>query len=220
MKKLFALVVLLTACNAFALDVGDISSFMDSDATVLSKEIKNTTDSGRFINIAIKRISSPLADGKIIPMESPDEMLLTPSSILIPSQSTEVVRFFYKGPTDDKERYYRIFWQDQLLSDKQQDSAKKLAIATASARISTILVVAPRTPHYQYQYHAGEISNTGNVTLKVIAYGVCINHAEKNDCKEDYYVMPGKKRHFTHVDVNNEKGHVAFWQADQFVPVK
>lgn len=220
MKTLLGLVMLMLTCSAYALDVGDISSFIYSDSSMVSKEIKNTTDNGRFINIAIQRISSPLEGGHEIKMDSPDEMLLSPASMLLPSQSTEVIRFFYKGPRDDKERYYRIFWQDQLLSDKHQDSSKKIAIATATARISTLLIVSPRHADYQYNYKSGVMYNTGNATLKIIAYGLCADKTGKNDCKENYYLMPGKNRVFTHVNVNDEKGHVAVWEAEQFVPVK
>ena len=44
---------------ALALDVGEISAFMHGDSARLSKEIKNTTDSGRLVTIKIERISSP-----------------------------------------------------------------------------------------------------------------------------------------------------------------
>ncbi len=76
-------------------------------------------------------------------MDKPDEVLLTPASLLLPAQASDVIRFFYKGPADDKERYYRIVWFDQALSDAQRDNANRSAVATASARIGTILVVAP-----------------------------------------------------------------------------
>ena len=98
---------------ALALDVGDISSFMNSGSSVLSKEIKNTTESGRLINIHIERLSSPLEGASVIPMEVQGEVLLTPASLLLPAQSSDAIRFFYKGPADDKERYYRIVWFDQ-----------------------------------------------------------------------------------------------------------
>ena len=52
--------------------------------------------------------------------------------------ASDVIRFFYKGPADDKERYYRIVWFDQALSDAQRDNANRSAVATASARIGTI----------------------------------------------------------------------------------
>ena len=47
-KHILAIGLLLsTMTPALALDVGDISSFMNSGSSTLSKEIKNTTDSGR-----------------------------------------------------------------------------------------------------------------------------------------------------------------------------
>ena len=90
---------------------------MNSGSSTLSKTIKNSTDSGRLINIHLERLSSPLDGGQVIPMDKPDEVLLTPASLLLPAQASDVIRFFYKGPADDKERYYRIVWFDQALSD-------------------------------------------------------------------------------------------------------
>ena len=205
---------------ARALDVGDISSFMNSDSSVLSKEIKNTTDSGRLINIHMERLSSPLDGGNVIAMESQDEVLLTPASLLLPAKSSDVIRFFYKGPTDDKERYYRIVWFDQALSDAQRNGAARSAVATASARIGTILVVAPRKVNYRYQYANGTLVNSGNATLRILAYGPCLKAADGKECKENYYLMPGKERRFTRVNVADKKGRVALWQGEQFVPVK
>ncbi len=205
---------------ALALDVGDISSFMNSDASVLSKEIKNTTESGRLINIHVERLSSPLEGGSVIPMDTQDEVLLTPASLLLPAKSRDVIRFFYKGPADDKERYYRIVWFDQALSDAQRNGSTRSAVATASARIGTILVVAPRKANFRYQYANGTLVNTGNATLRILAYGPCLKPADGKECKENYFLMPGKERRFTRVNVADKKGRVALWQGEQFVPVK
>lgn len=120
-KHLLPLALLFSGISpAQALDVGDISSFMNSDSSTLSKTIQNSTDSGRLINIRLERLSSPLDDGQVIAMDKPDELLLTPASLLLPAQASEVIRFFYKGPADEKERYYRIVWFDQALSDAQR----------------------------------------------------------------------------------------------------
>lgn len=205
---------------ALALDVGDISSFINSDSSTLSKEIRNTTDSGRLVNIRMERLSSPLDDGNVIPMDKPDEILLTPASLLLPAQANDVIRFFYKGPADDKERYYRIVWFDQALSDAQRNSAARSAVATASARIGTILVVVPRKVNFRYQYADGKLVNTGNATLRILAYGPCLKAAEGKECKENYFLMPGKERRFTRVNVADKRGRVALWQGEQFVPVK
>ena len=131
-----------------------------------------------------------------------------------------MIRFFYKGPADDKERYYRIVWFDQALSDAQRNGSTRSAVATASARIGTILVVAPRKVNYRYQYANGTLTNTGNATLRILAYGPCLKPADGKDCKENYFLMPGKERRFTRVNVADKKGRVALWQGEQFVPVK
>ncbi len=161
----------------------------------------------------------PLDGGQVIPMDKPDEVLLTPASLLLPARASDVIRFFYKGPADDKERYYRIVWFDQALSDAQRDNANRSAVATASARIGTITVVAPRQVNYRFQYANGSLTNTGNATLRILAYGPCLKAADGKECKENYYLMPGKSRRFTRVDTA-DKGRVALWQGEQFVPVK
>ncbi|MGV0272817.1 EcpB family pilus assembly chaperone [Klebsiella michiganensis] len=220
-KHILAISLLLsTMTPALALDVGDISSFMNSGSSTLSKEIKNTTDSGRLINIHMERLSSPLDGGKVIPMDKQDEILLTPASLLLPAKASDVIRFFYKGPADDKERYYRIVWFDQALSDAQRNGSARSAVATASARIGTILVVAPRKANFRYQYANGTLVNTGNATLRILAYGPCLKPADGKECKENYFLMPGKERRFTRVNVADKKGRVALWQGEQFVPVK
>ena len=220
-KHILAISLLLsTMTPALALDVGDISSFMNSESSTLSKEIKNTTDSGRLINIHMERLSSPLDGGKVIPMDKQDEILLTPASLLLPAKASDVIRFFYKGPADDKERYYRIVWFDQALSDAQRNGSTRSAVATASARIGTILVVAPRKANFRYQYANGTLVNTGNATLRILAYGPCLKPADGKECKENYILMPGKERRFTRVNVADKKGRVALWQGEQFVPVK
>ncbi|WBF44093.1 hypothetical protein [Serratia rubidaea] len=218
-SRFFTVLFFLSPC-ALALDVGEISSFMYSEQAIISKEIKNTTDVGRLVNVKIERISNPLESGKVIPMESKDEMLLSPASLILPANAREVIRFYYHGPSDDKERYYRIVWLDQALSDAGHNSAKKNAIATTSARIGTILVVMPRQDKFDYQFANGKIKNTGNSTLRVVAYGRCLDAKSVGDCKENYFVMPGREKGFSRVNVNDKKGRVALWHGEQFIPVK
>ncbi len=52
---------------------------------------------------------------------------------------------FYKGPQDNQERYYRISWTDEPVTEfEASKKEKKQGEATTSAIIGTILVVAPR----------------------------------------------------------------------------
>ncbi|MFT2797292.1 MULTISPECIES: EcpB family pilus assembly chaperone [Serratia] len=217
----FSIPLLLSLCHsALALDVGAISSFMPSNSATLSKEIKNTTDSGRLVNIKIERISDPTESGTVIPMVTKDEMLLSPASLMMPANARDVIRFYYKGPEDNQERYYRIVWFDQALTDAGQNTAKRNGVATTSARIGTILVVTPRQVNFNHQFANNKITNTGNATFKMVAYGPCKNKKEGSNCKENYFVMPGKDRGLSKVDINDKKSHVALWYGEQFIQVK
>ncbi len=119
-KHLLALRLLLARVSpAQALDVGDISSFMNSGSSTLSKTIKNSTDSGRLINIHLERLSSPLDGGRLSRWTN-RMVLLTPASLLLPARGQRCDPLLLQGPADDKERYYRIVWFDQALSDAQR----------------------------------------------------------------------------------------------------
>ena len=78
-------------------------------------------------------------------------------------------------------------------------------MATASARIGTILVVAPRQANFRYQFAGDTLTNTGNATLRIIAYGPCLKIADGKECKENYYLMPGKSRRFTRVNIADKR---------------
>ncbi len=110
-------------------------------------------------------------------MDKPDELLLTPASLLLPAQASEVIRFFYKGPADEKSA-------TTALSGLIRPSVMRSAImptvalrATASARIGTILVVAPRRANYHFQYANGSPDKYRKCDAADLAYGPCLKAA-------------------------------------------
>ncbi|MCE9933881.1 hypothetical protein [Aeromonas salmonicida] len=152
-------------------------------------------------------------------MEVEGELLLTPARMMLPAKGKNNVRFFYKGPMDDKERYYRITWRDTALSMDEQRNDSRQAVATTSAQIGTILVVTPRQVRFDYVLNLGELTNRGNASYRVVAYGACRGQPDKQ-CKESYYDLPGKQRAFKQVDTNHEKSHVGLWLGKDFAIVK
>ncbi|XEK64459.1 hypothetical protein NMD02_20690 [Citrobacter meridianamericanus] len=64
------------------------------------------------------------------------------------------------------------------------------------------MVVAPRKERFEYSRNGDVISNTGNVSFRVIDYGACKDkaHEQGRGCRERYYIMPGTriKLPFTH----------------------
>ena len=106
MKKLypFLFLPLLISASAAAIGVGEVTSIMFANDQMLAKEIDNASDSARFVSVSAHRLSTPMAGGKIIPMEQPGELLSTPANVILPAGASEHFRFIYHGPEDDKER--------------------------------------------------------------------------------------------------------------------
>ncbi|WNN73838.1 hypothetical protein RIN60_11195 [Kluyvera cryocrescens] len=218
---LVGLPLLFSSIYAYAINVGEVTSMMTANATILVKEISNTTDTARYISVKVERLSSPMAGGEIIPMESKSELLSTPASLILPGNAKENFRFFYKGPEDNKERYYRLSWTDEPVTEFSTEQNKKKGEATTSAIISTILVVAPRHERMDYTRTGNAITNTGNVSFRVISYGPCFDKTKDADkgCRERYYVMPGISAKIKHTDLTNKKTRVGIWHGEQYINV-
>lgn len=225
MKKIVILLVILMSIvpSSQAISVGEITTTITSDKEFIAKEIKNTTDSARLVTVNVVRISSPMSGGDIIPMESKKELLSTPANIILPGNTSDNVRFFYDGPKDDKERYYRIQWTDDMVSDAVNTKTKKNGVATTSAAIDTILVVAPRKENFNYARKDNIIYNRGNVTFRVVAFGPCVkseNKSKDNICRERYYVMPGFGVKINYSDTHNRNSHIGIWHGERYIIVK
>lgn len=219
--KMFGLATCMLASQyTAAVNVGDITSMMGAKDSMLAREVVNTTDVARYVGLKISRISSPLPDGKIIPMESNSEILSTPSNIVLPGSAKDVFKIMYQGPADQVERYYRLSWTDAPILNSGNDKVEKGAQATTSALINTILVVAPRQEKFEYQYKNGVVTNTGNVSFRIAAAGKCIDpkkDIENKGCRERYYVMPNTTIKLKYTDISSPKTHAGIWHNDKYV---
>ncbi|MCH4255361.1 MAG: hypothetical protein LKF77_07920 [Proteus vulgaris] len=207
-----------------AIHVGAITETLLSDQTILAKEIENNVDQARLVGLSIERISSPLDDGKVLPLVN-NEILISPANLILPGKTKESFKIFYKGPSDNQERYYRLVWRDDPVTETGSTQSAKAATATTSAMISTILVVAPRQERFDYQFdkEARVVFNTGNTSFRTVATGDCMPDAvtknENNRCSERYYVMPGLGVKLKQVDVQSKKATVGIWHNDDFIIV-
>ena len=193
-----------------AINVGSVTTFIDAGSQEVAKQIENGSDQARLVTISVTRITSPEEGGQEIPMEVSGELMLSPSRLMLPANARNNVRFFYKGPQDDKERYYRIRWLDTALSVDDQRNEHRQAVATTSAQIGTILVVTPRQQQFAYDLKGDTLTNKGNASYRTVAYGPCLKSQEL--CKETYYDLPGKQRRFRQVNMRDTKSHLGLWQ--------
>lgn len=194
---------------------------MAPDSAILAKEIANPTDTARYVSVDVQRLSSPMAGGVVMPMESKSELLATPASLILPGQSKENFRFFYKGLEDNKERYYRLSWTDEPVTEYDGANTKKLGQATTSAIIGTILVVVSRRAHFDYTHKQGTVINTGNISFRVTFYGPCRDKSKDTGqgCRERYYLMPGVSAKISHTDLRDKKTRIGIWHGQQYINV-
>lgn len=217
--KILVAGMLFISTASQAINVGAVTTFIDAGSQEVAKEIENASDQARLVTVTVTRISSPEEGGRELPMEMSGELMLSPSRLMLPANAKNNVRFFYKGPQDGKERYYRIRWLDTALSMDDQRNEHRQAVATTSAQIGTILVVTPRQQRFDYLLQGSTLTNRGNASYRTVAYGTCLKQRDAQ-CKETYYDLPGKQRQFQQVDVQDSKSHVGLWLGQDFVVVK
>ncbi|GAA3916380.1 MULTISPECIES: fimbria/pilus periplasmic chaperone [Gibbsiella] len=211
-----------------AIDVGDPTFFVESNQKIAGKIIKNSVNESRFLKVSVQRVSSPLKGGIVISPESKDELLAAPPVAILQPNAEDTIRFFYNGPADGKERYYRVIWDESPLStDDDLSTSNKVVQAMPHVRVSTIMVVRPRNVKWDAKYTNGVIMNTGNTSLKTIYYGECTSkglellkrrHREKdNTCKEVDYILPGNTSHPELVNIFANKAVGGVWEDGQFI---
>lgn len=227
MKKIISALILLSILpikNSLAVNVGNITEIISSDRDTLAKEIENTVSTARLVNLTIEKIDSPLENGKVIPVNDPNEILSTPANLILPGNAKDVFKIIYQGPRDDKERYYRLNWKDDPIGENGVTQSSKSASATTSATISTILVVAPRIEKFDYKYINSQVSNVGNSSFRVVASGPCLPEKKEYGvdgiCRERYYLMPHLAVKLQFVDLTNKKSSVGIWHKGEFIIVK
>ncbi|MEI9599598.1 hypothetical protein QU516_00610 [Moellerella wisconsensis] len=227
MKKIISALILLSILpikSSLAVNVGNITEIISSDRDTLAKEIENTVNTARLVNLTIEKIDSPLENGKIISVNDPNEILSTPANLILPGNAKDVFKIIYQGPKDDEERYYRLNWRDDPIGENGVTQSAKSASATTSATISTILVVAPRIEKFNYKYINSQVSNVGNSSFRVVASGPCLPEKKEYGvdgiCRERYYLMPHLAVKLQFVDITNKKSSVGIWHKGEFIIVK
>lgn len=218
MKNIILITILLLSLPVKAINVGSVTTYIFSNTDSTHQLIKNNTDEARLISISIEEISTPDSQGVVID-NHPRDILLTPSTIIMPAQSESNIRFFYQGSSDTKERYYRIYWKDSNLSTTSDSQSERNALASATAVVGTILVVNPRIENFSYQYKDNILENTGNTSYRVVAYGPCLADS-LSSCKENYNDLPGKKREFKFVDMSKSNSFIGIWNKHKYINVK
>lgn len=141
---------------------------MPSDKAFISKRIYNDSQKQNLYSIGAVKIDKPGPGGENRSAIAEGELLFTPLNFSPAPQASEFFKIFYRGPQDDKERYYRILFREMPITLFTERNQGKGGQALPVIAMDTILVVRPRNINLAYTIDEanGTLKNTGNTFLK------------------------------------------------------
>ena len=140
------------------------------------------------------KISDPTARGRTLPTV-PGELLFAPRRFTLHARHTQNVKFYYKGPADDHERYYRITFTESPAAQVDEGSqTQHRGTVEVKLALQSILVVRPRQSRFAYQLDPVQsaITNTGNTYFEFMVKQGCQQADSEADSK---YLLPGETYH-------------------------
>lgn len=192
-KALLTAVCMLAAPLTQAISVGNLTFSLPSETDFVSKRVVNNNKSARIYRIAISAIDSPgSSELRTRPVDG--ELLFAPASWRCRLVS-EYFKFYYHGPRDNRERYYRVSFREVPTRNHTRRSPTGGVVSTEPVVVmDTILVVRPRQVQFKWSFDkvTGTVSNTGNTWFKLLIKPGCDSTEEEGDA---WYLRPGDVVH-------------------------
>ena len=189
-KALLTLGCLLAAPLAQAISVGNLTFSLPAEADFASKRVVNNNKSARLYRITVSAIDRP--GGSEVRSRSVDgELLFAPRQLALQAGESEYFKFYYHGPRDNRERYYRVSFREIPTRNLTRRSPTGGEVSMEPVVVmDTILVVRPRQVQLKWSFDkaAGTVSNTGNTWFKLLIKPGCDSTEEEGDA---WYLRPG-----------------------------
>jgi P pilus assembly chaperone PapD len=209
------LVLMCIPFTAAAINVGPLTFSMTQEHSFSAKRVLNNNLSARIYQVNIRAIDRP-GDREVLSRPADGELLFAPRQLMLQAGEAEYYKFFYRGPQDDSERYYRISFRE--VPTRPFETAQRNAYGVSMEPIvvmDTILVVRPRHTNFTYRLDSrrGTLTNTGNTYFKFLLKPSC-NSTDEEGVTE--YLRPGDT--LTHGGIRL-KGPKFIIYNDQFISV-
>ena len=189
-KALLTVGCLLAAPLAQAISVGNLTFSLPAEADFASKRVVNNNKSARLYRIAVSAIDRPGgSDVRSRPVDG--ELLFAPRQLVLQAGESEYFKFYYHGPRDNRERYYRVSFREIPTRNLTRRSPTGGEVSMEPVVVmDTILVVRPREVQFKWSFDkvAGTVSNTGNTWFKLLIKPGCDSTEEEGDA---WYLRPG-----------------------------
>lgn len=190
LRGAFYLLVICLAPAAQAISVGHLTFSLAADSNFAAKRVINNNKSARLYRVSIIGIDRP--GGKEVRTRPADgELLFAPRQLTLQAGESEYFKFYYHGPKDDRERYYRVSFREIPTRNFIMRNKNGAGVGMDPVIVmDTILVVRPRQVNFKWAYNraAGTLSNTGNTWFKLLIKPGCDTTEEEGDAR---YLRPG-----------------------------
>lgn len=189
-KALLTLGCLLAAPLAQAISVGNLTFSLPAEADFASKRVVNNNKSARLYRITVSAIDRP-GGSEVRSRPVDGELLFAPRQLALQAGESEYFKFYYHGPRDNRERYYRVSFREIPTRNLTRRSPTGGEVSMEPVVVmDTILVVRPREVHFKWSFDkaAGTVSNTGNTWFKLLIKPGCDSTEEEGDA---WYLRPG-----------------------------
>ncbi|KAB2322548.1 fimbrial biogenesis chaperone [Klebsiella quasipneumoniae] len=189
-KALLTLSCLLAAPLAQAISVGNLTFSLPAEADFTSKRVVNNNKSARLYRITVSAIDRP-GGSEVRSRPVDGELLFAPRQLALQAGESEYFKFYYHGPRDNRERYYRVSFREIPTRNLTRRSPTGGEVSMEPVVVmDTILVVRPREVQFKWSFDkaAGTVSNTGNTWFKLLIKPGCDSTEEEGDA---WYLRPG-----------------------------
>ncbi|QWZ01489.1 fimbria/pilus periplasmic chaperone [Klebsiella pneumoniae] len=189
-KALLTVGCLLAAPLAQAISVGNLTFSLPAEADFASKRVVNNNKSARLYRIAVSAIDRP-GGSEVRSRPVDGELLFAPRQLVLQAGESEYFKFYYHGPRDNRERYYRVSFREIPTRNLTRRSPTGGEVSMEPVVVmDTILVVRPREVQFKWSFDkvVGTVSNTGNTRFKLLIKPGCDSTEEEGDA---WYLRPG-----------------------------
>ncbi len=184
----------LAAPLALAISVAILNVSLRAEADFASKRVVNNNKSARLYRIAVSAIDRP-GGSEVRSRPVDGELLFAPRQLVLQAGESEYFKFYYHGPQDNRERYYRVSFREVPTRNQTRRSPTGGEVSTEPVVVmDTILVVRPRQVQFKWSFDrvTGTVSNTGNTWFKLLIKPGCDSTEEEGDA---WYLRPGDVVH-------------------------
>lgn len=154
---------------------------------VVFQKIKNDTSVQQNYTVSLVQVDVPKEHGHETEIMD-GEVMFSPKQLILKSGEQAGFKFYYTGPHDSKERYYRVKFtetplQAQVIVSKGQHTQSDVVVS-----LEAILIVRPWVRHFDYTFSKGVVNNKGNTWFQYVSSQGCSSRY-----KYSKYIPPGQQ---------------------------